>query len=484
MKVLFAVSECVPFVKSGGLADVAGALPKELLKLGAEIRIIMPKYSMIADEYKASMIKKAEFPVKIGWRKQYCGIEEFVYQGMTYYFVDNQDYFYQEKMYGYDDDGERFAFFNRAVLEALPYIDFYPALIHCHDWHTGMIPFLLKTEYCTRAGYESIRTVFTIHNLQFQGIMDRKALGDLFGLGDEYFTIDQLEFYGGINFLKGALVSADKITTVSPTYKQEIQTEYYGEKLHGLLQKRKEDLEGILNGIDAEFYHPETDVYLYETYSIGELEKKRINKGRLQADFALPQMRDIPIIAMITRLTAQKGFEIIQCVFQELMAEDIQFIILGTGDKKFVDFFREMEATYPRKFSAYIGFDEGLAHRIYAGSDLFLMPSKFEPCGLGQMIAMKYGSVPIVRETGGLNDTVTMFNEQTGEGNGFSFSSFNAHEMLFTIQHALRFYKDDLCFQKVVTNAMTTNNSWTRSASEYYQLYERLISRSEQHVFK
>jgi len=484
MKVLFVISECVPFVKSGGLADVAGSLPRELSKLGADIRIIIPKYGMISDQFKLKMIRRAEFNVEVGWRNQYCGIEEFVYQGMTYYFVDNEFYFNQEKMYGYDDDGERFAFFNRAVLEALPYIDYYPDLIHCHDWHTGMIPFLLKEDYCQRRGYEGIRTVFTIHNLQFQGIMAREALGDLFGLNDTYFTTAKLEFYGNINCLKGALVAADKITTVSPTYKQEIQTAYYGEKLHGLLQKRADDIEGILNGIDSGLYNPQTDSHLYQPYSIGEIEKKKVNKLKLQEYFGLPQVDDTPLIAMITRLTAQKGLELIQCVFQELMAEDLQFIVLGTGDREFEDFFREMEAAYPYKFRAYIGFDEGLAHKIYAGTDLFLMPSKFEPCGLGQMIAMKYGAIPIVRETGGLNDTVTMFNEQTEEGNGFSFKNFNAHEMLFTIQRALSFYRDDVCFKTIVKNAMATENSWTMSASKYYKLYDELTSRSGQYVFE
>lgn len=484
MKILFAVSECVPFVKSGGLADVAEALPKELAALGMDIRVILPKYGAIAHEYQERMRKIAEFHVMIGWRNQYCGIEELEHDGITYYFVDNEYYFKQKRLYGYFDDGERFAFFSRAVMEALPFIQFFPDVIHCHDWHTGMIPFLLKAEYQRKKNYEHMRTVFTIHNLQFQGIMPKETLGDLFGLNDQYFHHEQLEFFGQINLMKGALVAADKITTVSPTYKEEIQTDYYGEKLNGLLQKRENDLIGILNGINANLYNPKVDPFLFQRYGIGEVEKKRENKIQLQAYFNLLQERETPVIAIISRLTAQKGIELVQCVFQEIMAEDVQFIILGTGDAEFEQFFKEMEVTYPRKCRAYIGFDEELAHQIYAGADLFLMPSKFEPCGLGQMIAMRYGAVPIVRETGGLKDTVKPINEQTREGNGFLFQNFNAHEMLFTIERALSFYRDADCFQTIVKNAMLMDYSWARSALQYYKLYSLLISRSEQYVFE
>lgn len=483
MKVLFVVSECVPFVKSGGLADVAGSLPKELKKQGTDIRVILPKYGTIAKQFKLQMKKKAEFFVKVGWRNQYCGIEELEHQGITYYFIDNEYYFNRDRLYGHFDDGERFAYFNRAVLDSLPHIDFFPDVMHCHDWHTGMIPFLLRVEYQYKNRYEFIRTVFTIHNLQFQGIMPKEALGDLLGLSDRHFRVAELEFYGNINFMKGAIVAADKITTVSPTYKNEIQTEYYGEKLHELLQRRAADLEGILNGIDEDFYNPEKDSFLLKRYSACKIGIKRANKLHLQEIFGLPQKLDIPIIAMVTRLTSQKGLDLVTCVFQELISEDVQVIILGTGDFEFEQFFREMERSYPNKCKAYIGFDEGLAHQIYAGADLFLMPSKFEPCGLGQMIAMRYGAIPIVRETGGLNDTVWAFNEQTSEGNGFSFKNFNAHDMLFTIQRALAFYRDDKCWETIVKNAMKMDNSWAQSAFKYNQLYAELISRSESHVF-
>ncbi|GLB58625.1 glycogen synthase GlgA [Cytobacillus sp. NCCP-133] len=483
MKVLFAVSECVPFIKSGGLADVAGSLPKELVKQGTDVRIILPKYGTISDNFKKKMSHKCEFTVAVGWRNQYCGIEELEYQGITFYFVDNEYYFNREKLYGYFDDGERFAFFNRAVLDALQHIDFYPDVIHSHDWHTGMIPFLLRVEYRPKKGYEFIRTVFTIHNLQFQGIMPRDALGDLLGLESTHFHPDKLEFFGNINFMKGGIVAADKITTVSPTYKDEIQTEYYGERLHDLLRRRTSDLEGILNGIDEEFYNPEKDPFIFKKFSVVTLQNKKANKKQLQEKFCLPVKEDVPLIAMVTRLTKQKGLDLVKCVFRELMQDNVQVLVLGTGDPEFEQFFREMEARYPNKCKAYIGFDEGLAHEFYAGSDLFLMPSQFEPCGLGQMIAMRYGSIPIVRETGGLNDTVHSFNEYTKEGNGFSFSNFNAHDMLYTIQRSIGFYRNSEVWEQIVKNAVSMDNSWAQSAFKYNQLYAGLVSRSESHVF-
>ncbi|WP_066291999.1 glycogen synthase GlgA [Bacillus sp. FJAT-29937] len=483
MKVLFVVSECVPFVKSGGLADVAGSLPKEMKKLGTDIRVILPKYQSINEEYKVKMKKTAEISVPVGWRNQYCGIEELQFEGITYYFVDNEYYFFRENLYGYFDDGERFAYFNRAVLDCLGLIDFFPDIIHCHDWHTGMILFLLKSQYQAIESYKDIRTVFTIHNLKFQGVMPREALQDLFGLSNQYFHIDHLEFYGQISFMKGAIVAADKITTVSPTYKQEIQMEHYGERLHGLLLKRKNDLEGIINGIDAALYDPKNDPCLLERYNLEAIERKQENKRYIQEKFGLPTHMNTPIVAMITRLTEQKGLDLVRGVFQELMSENIQMIILGTGDAQFEQFFREMEWAYPEKCRAYIGFDEELAHQLYAGADLFLMPSKFEPCGLGQMIAMKYGAIPVVRETGGLNDTVQSFNELTGEGNGFTFSHFNAHDMLFTVQKALRFYRNELYWKNIVRNAMTADFSWAQSAEKYNDLYSEIVSRSESHVF-
>jgi starch synthase len=483
VKVLFIVSECVPFVKSGGLADVAGSLPKELKKLGTDVRVILPKYGAISEEWKNELQKIAEFKVHVGWRNQYCGIEQLILDGVTFYFVDNEYYFKRDRLYGFFDDGERFAYFNRAVLESLAYLDFDPDILHCHDWHTGMIPFLLRAEYCYRKEYVSIKTVFTIHNLQFQGIFSKEILGDLLNLSDKYFNSDLLEFYGNVNFMKGALVASDKITTVSPTYMQEIQTDYFGEKLDGLLRKRREDLLGILNGIDEQFYHPEKDPYIFAPYHKNDISGKTKNKKHMQDLFGFRQDENTPIIAMITRLTKQKGLDLVKCVFHEIMEEKLQLIVLGTGEEEFEHFFREMAYRYPEKFKVYIGFNEKLAHQIYAGSDLFLMPSKFEPCGLGQLIAMRYGSIPIVRETGGLNDTVTSYREDNGEGNGFSFTNFNAHDMLYTIQRALRFYQDDIVWKKLVQRAMGLDYSWAQSAFKYNSLYSELISRSESHVY-
>jgi starch synthase len=346
-----------------------------------------------------------------------------------------------------------------------------------------MIPFLLRKEYYKRKGYSLIRTVFTIHNLQFQGIFPKEVLGDLLGLDYRSFHSGQLEFFGNMNFMKAALVAADKITTVSPTYKEEIQTINYGEKLDGLLKLRKEDLIGILNGIDEDFYNPETDSFLYQTYSLTNVDKKSVNKKEIQKLFGLPETSKTPLIVMITRLTKQKGLDLVKCVLHDILQEDVQFIILGTGDNEYEEHFRQAERIYPDKLKVYIGFNEELAHKLYAAGDLFLMPSLFEPCGLGQLIAMRYGTVPIVRETGGLNDTVKAWNEFTGEGNGFSFSHFNAHDMLYTIQRAISIYHDKKVWNTIIKHAMEVDHSWAQSAFKYNQLYAEVISRSETHVF-
>lgn len=484
MKILFAVSECIPFIKSGGLADVAGSLPKELVNQGTDIRVILPNYGMIGQKYKQKMKKVTDFTVKVGWRNQYCGIMELKLDGVTYYFVDNEYYFKRDGLYGYFDDGERFAFFNRAVLDAIAHLNFSPDIIHCHDWHTGMIPFLYRVEYYRKPGYEFIRTIFTIHNLMFQGVFPKETLDDLLGIHSKYFNQDHLEFFGNINFMKAGLVSADMITTVSPTYLDEIQTAYFGEKLDGLLRKRKSDLKGILNGIDDEFYNPANDSLIHQTYDVQSLNKKLENKRYIQKTLGLPENDDIPIVAMITRLTSQKGLDLVKRVFHDMMAEQIQMVVLGTGDLEFEWFFREMEHRYPDQVRVTIGFNEEWAHQLYAGSDLFLMPSKFEPCGLGQMIAMRYGSIPVVRETGGLNDTVQAYDEWSDKGNGFTFTNFNAHDMLYTLRRALTFYHyEKPVWRKLVKTTMEMDFSWAQSAFQYNRLYSELISRSESHVF-
>ncbi len=483
MKVLFAVSECGPFAKSGGLADVAGSLPKELKRMGTDVRVILPKYGTIAEVYKNEMKKVKEFPVSVGWRKQYCGIEELTFQGVTFYFIDNEYYFNRDGLYGYFDDGERFAYFNRAVLETLEQLDFFPDVIHCHDWHTAMIPYLLRTEYYKKKGYGLIKTVFTIHNLHFQGIFPKEVLEELLGIGHQSFQPSHLEFYGNVNFMKGALVAADRITTVSPTYKNEIQTTAFGEKLDGLLRERNEDLVGILNGIDENFYNPAHDPLIYQTYTSNDIKNKAVNKREIQKLFGLKQSCGTPLLVMISRLTKQKGLDLVKCVLREMLQEDIQVIILGSGDFEYEDYLRQAARIYPEKLQVYIGFNEALAHKLYAAGDLFLMPSLFEPCGLSQLIAMKYGAIPIVRETGGLYDTVKAWNEFNGEGNGFSFSHFNAHDMLYTIRRALNFYHDPQVWKSIVKQAMEMDYSWVQSAFSYNQLYAELISRSETHVF-
>ncbi len=474
VKILFAVSECVPFVKSGGLADVAGALPKELKKLGFDVRVILPKYALIRDEYKRKMKKTAEFTVQLGWRNQYCGIEELEHDGIIHYFIDNQYYFFRSQMYGDYDDGEKFSFFNRAVLESIGHIGFFPDIIHSHDWHSGMIPFLLREQYRHREGFEGIRSIFTIHNLQFQGVFPKEVMNDLLGLDDRYFNPGQLEYYGNINFMKAGLVASDKITTVSPTYREEIKTAYFGEGLDGVLRMRSADLEGIVNGIDYELYNPENDPFLSAPFSMENREPRSENKKAIQDQFGLPEESNVPLIAMVTRLTKQKGLELVRGVFHEIMATGAQLIVLGTGDREFEYFFSQMSSQYPSQCKVFIGFDEGIAHRIYAGADLFLMPSKFEPCGLSQLIAMRYGAVPIVRETGGLNDTVKSYNRENGEGNGFTFTNFNAHDMLYTIERALAFYKQQDVWNFLTRKVMELDFSWTRSAQMYQQLYEEL----------
>lgn len=471
MNVLFVVSECVPFIKTGGLADVAGALPKELQNLGADVRVMLPKYGLIPEEYRNNMKKAAEITVQVGWRQQYCGIEELEYNGITYYFIDNEYYFKRESLYGHYDDGERFSYFCTAVLESLKVIPFNPDWLHCHDWHTGMVPFLLKEKYRFDPYYQSIKTMFTIHNLQFQGIFPLEIVSDLLNLSYDVFTPDKMEFNGSVNFMKAGIVSSTLITTVSDTYKYEIQTEYYGEKLDGVLREHSARLYGIVNGIDYDLYNPSMDPQLTAPFNQEQIEKKLVNKRALQQELDLPSSDKVPIISIISRLTSQKGLDLITYVFEQILQENVQFIVLGTGEDDFEEFFKWKEREHPDHVKAMITFNEPLAHRIYAGSDFFLMPSKFEPCGLGQIIAMRYGTIPIVRETGGLRDTVEPFNEFTNHGNGFSFSNFNAHDMLFTIQRALMFYRKKEPFQTIIKNAMTKDYSWVKSAETYYQHY-------------
>lgn len=473
MNVLFVAAECVPFIKTGGLADVAGALPRELKRMGMEARVMLPKYGFIHEEHRNKMKKIAEISVPVGWRQQYCGIEELAYQGITYYFIDNEYYFKRDSLYGHYDDGERFSYFCTAVLESLKALSFIPNWLHCHDWHTGMIPFLLKEKYQADPFYGAIKSIFTIHNLQFQGVFPAEIVPDLLNLSYESFRPDEIEFYGNVNFMKAGIVSANLITTVSDTYKNEIQTEYYGEKLDGVLREHSSRLFGIVNGIDYELYNPRTDKWIATVYDYERPSLKSANKRALQQELGLPVSEEVPIISMISRLTSQKGLDLITCVFEQLVKEHIQFVILGTGEYLFEEFFKRMQWEHPNQVRSMIAFDEPLARRIYAGADFFLMPSKFEPCGLGQLIAMRYGTIPIVRETGGLNDTVQSYNEFTKEGTGFSFLNFNAHDMLYTIKRALSLYKNKTVFQSIVKKTMEKDYSWTKSAEIYHGYYRQ-----------
>lgn len=474
MNILFAASECAPFIKTGGLGDVIGALPQSLHEKGVNVSVILPKYDDLSLHFKKQMqwIKNIEVPV--GWRRQFCGIEKIHYQGITIYFLDNEYYFKRHGSYGFGDDGERFAFFSRAVLEALPFIEEWPDIIHCHDWQTGLIPVHLKANYENNLDYRGIKTVFTIHNLRYQGVYPKSVLSDLLGLSEQYDHINALEFYGNISYLKGGLAFADCITTVSSTYASEIRTPYYGEKLDGFLRKRGNDLQGIVNGIDNNSYDPKVDEHLYLPYA--EYKGKSVNKMHLQETLGLPISYEIPVISMVTRLVDQKGIDLILHVFHEMIGLDVQFVLLGTGDQRYEETFRYLEEIYPDKVSANLYFDEALARQIYAGADLFLMPSQFEPCGIGQLLALRYGTLPVVRETGGLKDTVMPYNEITEEGNGFSFANYNAHELLQTIERAVELYRcHPTKWNNLVDRAMELDYSWASSSQQYIKLYKDLI---------
>lgn len=484
MKILFAVSECTPFVKSGGLADVAGALPKALARLGNEVAVMLPKYSQIPEPWKKRMKKKAECTVAVGWRQQYCGIEHMAEDDVNYYFIDNEYYFNRDSLYGHYDDGERFAFFSRAVLEAAKVVNVPADIVHTHDWHTAMVNYLLKEEYRKHPFYERMKSVLTIHNLQFQGIFPPDVTHGLLGLEMDHFRYERLECNGFVNFMKAGIIAADHVTTVSPTYRNEIMTPYYGEQLEQVLQYREDDVTGILNGIDDTFYQPKSDPYIEAQYDSGDLACKLENKTKLQQRMGLPEKNDIPLISMVTRLTKQKGLDLVRRIMHELLEEqDIQLVVLGTGEREFEDYFRYAEFAFHEKCRAYIGFDEQLAHQIYAGSDMFLMPSKFEPCGLGQLIALQYGAIPIVRETGGLYDTVRAYQEEEGTGNGFTFSAFNAHDLKFTIERALSFYCQQDVWKSIVKTAMNADYSWGKSAKEYQRIFEQ-VTRSGRDVLE
>lgn len=476
-KVLFVASECVPFIKTGGLADVVGSLPKYFNKEEFDVRVTVPKYLCMAQEWKDRMQYRTHFYMEMNWRSQYVGVLEMEYNGVTYYFIDNEFYFSGPKPYdNIYQDIEKFAFFSKAALSALPVIDFRPDIIHCHDWQTGLIPVYLKDKFHEGEFFRDMKSIITIHNLKFQGVWDVKTVMDITGLPKYYFTPDKLEAYGDANYLKGGIVYADAVTTVSDTYAEEIKMPFYGEGLDGLMRARANCLRGIVNGIDYDEYNPATDKYIAQNYDARTFRKEKVkNKRALQQELGLEQDDKKFMIGIVSRLTDQKGFDLINYIMDEMCQEDVQFVILGTGEERYENAFRHFAWKYQGKVSANIYYSEALSHKIYASCDAFLMPSLFEPCGLSQLMSLRYGTVPIVRETGGLKDTVQPYNEFEGTGTGFSFANYNAHEMFNTVKYAAHvYYEKKREWNKIIDRAMAADYSWNNSARKYEELYRWL----------
>ena len=479
-KILFAASECVPFIKTGGLADVCGALPKEFDKTEWDVRVVLPNYSCIREEYRSQFTYVTHFYMSAGndIADKYVGVLKYVLDGITYYLIDNREYFDCETPYGdIRYDIERFCFFDKAVLSILKQIDFRPDLIHCHDWETGLIPVYLKNEFQADSFYRGIKSVMTIHNLKFQGVWDVKTMRGLTGFSEDLFTPDKLEFRKDANMLKGGLVYADYITTVSDSYAQEIQTEYYGEGLNGLLAARHFDMQGIVNGIDYEIYNPQTDDKLYVNYDAQSFRKKKyLNKTKLQEELGLTVDKKKYMIGLISRLTDQKGLDLVRDVMDHLVDDYTQLVVIGTGDAQYENMFRHYAWKYADRVSANICYSDELAHKLYGAADAFLMPSRFEPCGLTQLISFRYGTVPIVRETGGLKDTVHPFNEYENTGDGFSFANYNSGEMLGIINYSKHIYFDRRKqWNQMIDRGMANDYSWKNSKGRYEGLYRYLL---------
>lgn len=472
MKVLYASSEALPFIASGGLADVAGSLPQALRKRLIGCRVVMPLYDGIKQELKDSMKFITNISVPVAWRRQYCGIFEAKAGGVIYYLLDNQYYFKRDSLYGFYDDAERFAFFARAILEIIPHIDFKPDIIHCNDWQTALTPLYYSTIYANQPGYENIKTVFTIHNIQYQGVYGEELIDNVVGIDHAHKNL--IEYDGAVNFMKAGIECANAVTTVSPSYAKEILDPWYSHGLDTILRERSYKLRGILNGIDVENYNPETDKDIFKNYSADNIRGKAVNKRELQKLLGLPEKNDVPLMGMVTRLVSHKGLDLCKAILDELLATtDIQLVVLGSGDYQYEEFFRGLAARYPDKVGLCLGFIPDLARKIYAGSDMFLMPSKSEPCGLSQMVALRYGSIPIVRETGGLRDSVT--DSGDNKGNGFVFSSYNTHDMLHAIRRAVEGYSNQKGWSILVKRAMESDNSWGKSANEYIKMYKEVL---------
>ena len=475
-KILFVGAEAMPFAATGGLGDVLGSLPAAIRKKGGknvDVRVVLPLHGAMGKMWREQLKDEAEFRVNLAWRNQYCGIKSLEKEGVTFYFVENEYYFDRPALYGNFDDGERYAFFCKAVLEMMPRIDWYPDVLHAHDWQAALSVVYLNTRYRNKQEYEHIKSVFTIHNIEYQGKYDFSILGDVFELGVEHSSL--MRYDDSINLMKAAVVCADTVSTVSPQYAKEIQTPEYAHRLNYVLEQNSHKLRGILNGIDYDYYNPAKDTGLVSTFDARRLSGKAKNKEAMQVEAGLPARADVPVLAVISRLAAHKGLDLISEIADKLVAEnDIQLIVLGKGEERFEQFFADLAARYPDKVAALLTYDRDLAKRIYAAADIFLMPSKSEPCGLSQMIASRYGTVPVVRETGGLYDTIKPFNPESGEGNGLTFVTYNAHDMLDALNRATALYHDKAVWKKLMKNAMNADFTWGASAAKYMQLYTEL----------
>ncbi len=483
LKILVVASECVPFVKTGGLADVVGALPISLKKLGYDVRVAIPKYKTINEEKFKIRDTGLRIDIDIALFNHTASIKESVFPGtdIPVYFIENKEFFDRDELYRtpqgeYWDNAERFMFFSRVIVEMLRLMDFKPDVININDWHTALIPVYLKTIYASNDFYKNVATVYSIHNIAYQGLFDKEKLSHA-NLPMDLFSIDKMEFYGGINYMKGGIVFSDIINTVSKRYRDEIMTSEFGYGLDGVLRTRANDVYGILNGIDYSIWNPKTDTLLPVNYNEDSLELKEQIKKKLLDDVGLKYTENIPLIGLISRLDDQKGLDFIAAIIDDMMRLNLQFILLGTGDEKYHNLFNLIKAKYPEKISVNIKFDNKLAHLIYAGSDIFLMPSRFEPCGLGQMIALKYGTIPLVRETGGLADTVLQYNFKTKQGNGFVFSGYDPYALLYTLKIAIDTYKNKTVWRKIQANGMKTDFSWDESAKEYVEIYRKAIEK-------
>ena len=476
MKILFAVSEAAPFVKTGGLADVAGSLPQALAEEGHEVKVILPLYEAVGSEWRSRMTFLQHFDLTLAWRRVYCGIFELEYQGITYWFVDNEYYFKRRQIYGHFDDCERFAFFSRAVLETPAHLDWTPDVIHCNDWQTALVPVYLLEERYRVPQLAETRTVFTIHNIEYQGRYGSEVLEDVLGLDKGYLNEEMLAFYGDVNLMKGALMSADFITTVSPTYARELRTPFYGHGLEGVISRRADRMEGILNGIDTALYDPAAMPGLAANYTAkAPVRGKARCKRALQQAVGLCPDPGIPVLACVSRLVGHKGFSMITDALSAIMDLDVQMVVLGTGDWRYEEAFRHAQSQFPGRFSAQLTYSAPLASMIYAGADMLLMPSVSEPCGLSQLIAMRFGTVPIVRETGGLRDTVIPYNKYDGTGRGFTFANINAGDMAWVIREAVELFRTDrAAWTHLMKAGMTADFSWTASARKYQEIYRRI----------